>query len=191
MRGLIPDEDRTASAVDRMRDRGMGSRRPSLTPEESMQRITPCLWFDDKAEAAARFYTSILPDSKIITTTHYGANAPRPKGTVMTVVFQLNGQEFMALNGGPEFSFTPATSLMVKCETQEEIDRYWEKLSADKTAEQCGWLKDKFGLSWQIVPAILDRLLSDSDQAKVDRVIAAVMKMHKLDIAALKRAHAG
>jgi len=156
-----------------------------------MQRITPCLWFDDKAEAAARFYTSILPNSKIITTTHYGANAPRPKGTVMTVVFQLNGQEFMALNAGPEFSFTPAISLMVKCETQEEIDRYWDKLSVDKTAEQCGWLKDKFGLSWQIVPAILDRLLSDADQAKVDRVISAVMKMHKLDIAELKRAHAG
>jgi predicted 3-demethylubiquinone-9 3-methyltransferase (glyoxalase superfamily) len=156
-----------------------------------MQRITPCLWFDDKAEAAARFYTAILPNSKIITTTHYGAHGPRPKGTVMTVVFQLNGQEFMALNGGPEFTFSPAISLMVKCETQEEIDRYWEKLSADKTAEQCGWLKDKFGVSWQIVPAILDRLISDADQSKVDRVMAAVMKMHKLDIAELKRAHAG
>jgi predicted 3-demethylubiquinone-9 3-methyltransferase (glyoxalase superfamily) len=156
-----------------------------------MQRITPCLWFDDKAEAAARFYTSILPNSKVVATTHYGAHGPRPKGTVMTVLFQLNGQEFMALNGGPEFQHSPAISFMVKCETQEEIDRYWDKLSADKDAEQCGWLKDKFGVSWQIVPAILDRLITDPDPMKVDRVMSALMKMKKLDLAALKRAHAG
>lgn len=156
-----------------------------------MQRITPCLWFDGKAEDAARFYTSILPNSKIVAITHYGSAGPRPKGTVMTVLFQLNGQEFMALNGGPEFSFSPAVSFMVKCESQDEIDRYWDKLSADKSQEQCGWLKDKFGMSWQIVPAILDRLTTDSDPAKVDRVMAAIMKMKKLDIAELKRAHGG
>jgi predicted 3-demethylubiquinone-9 3-methyltransferase (glyoxalase superfamily) len=149
------------------------------------------LWFDDKAEAAARFYTSILPSSKIVATTHYGANGPRPNGTVMTVLFQLNGQEFMALNAGPQFQFSPAISFMVKCETQEEIDRYWDKLSADKSQEQCGWLKDKFGMSWQIVPAILDRLITDADQLRVDRVMAALVKMRKLDIAELKRAHAG
>jgi len=156
-----------------------------------MQRITPCLWFDDKAEDAARFYTSIVPDSKIVTVTHYGSAGPRPKGTVMTVVFQLNGQEFMALNGGPEFTFSPAVSFVIKCETQAEIDRCWDKLSADKSREQCGWLQDKFGVSWQIVPAILDRLVGDSDPVKADRVMAAIMKMKKLDIAELKRAHGG
>ena len=156
-----------------------------------MQLITPCLWFDDRAEEAARFYTSILPNSRVLAVTHYGAAGPRPKGTVMTVLFQLNGQEFMALNGGPEFKLSPAVSLMIKCETQAEIDRYWEKLSADKSAEQCGWLKDKFGMSWQIVPAILDRLITDPDTAKTERVMAAIMKMRKLDIAELKRAHAG
>ncbi|HMG25083.1 MAG TPA: VOC family protein [Kofleriaceae bacterium] len=156
-----------------------------------MQRITPCLWFDDKAEDAARFYTSIVPDSKIVTVTHYGSAGPRPKGTVMTVVFQLNGQEFMALNGGPEFTFSPAVSFVIKCETQAEIDRCWDKLSADKSREQCGWVQDKFGVSWQIVPAILDRLVGDSDPVKADRVMAAIMKMKKLDIAELKRAHGG
>jgi predicted 3-demethylubiquinone-9 3-methyltransferase (glyoxalase superfamily) len=156
-----------------------------------MQHITPCLWFDDKAEEAARFYTSILPNSRVLAVTHYGASGPRPKGSVMTVLFLLNGQEFMALNGGPEFTFSPAVSFMIKCETQAEIDRYWEKLSADKTAEQCGWLKDRYGMSWQVVPAILDRLITDPDAAKSDRVMAALMKMHKLDIAELKRAHAG
>ena len=156
-----------------------------------MQRITPCLWFDDKAEEAAQFYTSILPNSKVLAVTHYGASGPRPKGTVMTVLFQLNGQEFMALNAGPEFTFSPAISFMVKCESQEELDRYWEKLSADKSQEQCGWLKDKFGMSWQIVPAIVDQLITDPDPAKVDRFMTAMMKMKKLDIAELQRAHAG
>ncbi|HET7502115.1 MAG TPA: VOC family protein [Kofleriaceae bacterium] len=156
-----------------------------------MQKISPCLWFDDKAEEAARFYTSIIPGSKMGTVTYYGESGPRPKGTVLAVTFQLNGQDFMALNGGPDFTFSPAISLVVKCESQEEIDRYWEKLSADKAAEQCGWLKDKYGVSWQIVPAILERLISDPDPAKSDRVMAAVMKMRKLDIAELKRAHAG
>jgi len=156
-----------------------------------MQRITPCLWFEDKAEEAARFYTSIVPDSKIVTVTHYGSAGPRPKGTVMTVVFQLNGQEFMALNGGPEFTFSPAVSFVIKCETQAEIDRCWDKLSADKSREQCGWVQDKFGVSWQIVPAILDRLVGDSDPVKADRVMAAILKMKKLAIAELKRAHGG
>ena len=156
-----------------------------------MQPITPCLWFDDKAEQAVRFYTSILPNSKIGQISHYGASGPRPKGLVMTVAFKLNGQDFMALNGGPNFTFSPAISLVIKCETQDEIDRYWDKLSADKDAEQCGWLKDKFGVSWQIVPAIIERLVADADPAKAERVMAAVMKMKKLDIAELKRAHAG
>ena len=156
-----------------------------------MQPITPCLWFDDKAEEAARFYTSILPNSKMGLVTHYGASGPRPKGTVLTVTFTLNGQEFMALNGGPEFQHSPATSFVIKCETQDEIDRYWTKLSADKDAEQCGWVKDRFGVSWQIVPAILDRLISDADPVRSDRVMAAVMKMKKLDIAELKRAYTG
>jgi predicted 3-demethylubiquinone-9 3-methyltransferase (glyoxalase superfamily) len=156
-----------------------------------MQRITPCLWFDARAEEAAQFYTSILPGSKITAVTHYGDSGPLPKGTVMTVLFQLHGQEFMALNGGPQFTFSPAVSFMVKCESQDEIDRYWDQLSADRSREQCGWLQDKFGVSWQIVPAILDRLITDRDPAKVERVMAAVMKMRKLDIAELKRAHAG
>jgi len=156
-----------------------------------MQSITPCLWFDNQAEEAARFYTSILPNSKVTAVTHYGDAGPLPKGTVMTVVFQLNNQEFMALNGGPLFTFSPAISFMVKCESQDEIDRYWNQLSADQSQEQCGWLKDKFGVSWQIVPAILDQLITDRDPAKVERVMVALMKMRKLDIAGLQRAHAG
>jgi predicted 3-demethylubiquinone-9 3-methyltransferase (glyoxalase superfamily) len=156
-----------------------------------MQQITPCLWFDNKAEEAARFYTSILPNSKIGAISHYGDAGPRPKGSVMTVTFQLNGQEFMALNGGPEFKFNHATSFMVKCESQDEIDRYWDKLSAGGEQEECGWVKDKYGLSWQIIPAILERLITDPDSAKAERVKAAILKMKKLDIAELKRAHAG
>lgn len=156
-----------------------------------MQPITPCLWFADKAEDAARFYTSVLPNSKMGLVTHYGASGPLPRGTALTVAFTLNGQEFMALNGGPSFQFSPAISLVIKCETQEEIDRYWTKLSADPGAEQCGWVKDRYGLSWQIVPAILDRLISDADPVRADRVMAAVMKMKKLDITTLKRAYEG
>lgn len=156
-----------------------------------MQPITPCLWFDDKAEPAAQFYTSIFPSSKMGIVTHYGSSGPLPRGTVLTVTFTLNGQEFMALNGGPAFTFSPAISFVVKCETQDELDRYWSKLSADPDQEQCGWLKDRFGVSWQIVPSIVERLISDKDPAKADRVMAAIMKMKKLDIAELKRAHAG
>jgi predicted 3-demethylubiquinone-9 3-methyltransferase (glyoxalase superfamily) len=156
-----------------------------------MQRITPCLWFGGNADEAVRFYTGIFPDSKIVTTTHYANSEHLPKGSVLTIVFQLKGQEFMAINAEPLFPFTPAVSLMVKCESQDEIDRYWDKLSADKSAEQCGWLKDKYGMSWQIVPAVLDRLMADPDPAKAERLQAAILKMKKLDIAALQRAHAG
>lgn len=156
-----------------------------------MKRITPCLWFDDKAEEAARFYTSILPNSKIRTITRYGEGAPRPKDMVMTVLFELDGQDFLALNGGPEFTFSPAISFMVACASQDEIDRYWNKLSADPSKEQCGWLQDKYGMSWQIVPTILEELMSDKDPARKARVMAALMPMHKIDIAALQRAHAG
>ena len=156
-----------------------------------MQRITPCLWFDDKAEEAARFYTSILPNSKIRTITRYGDGAPRPKDMVMTVLFELDGQDFLALNGGPEFTFSPAISFMVPCASQDEIDRYWAKLSADPSKEQCGWLQDKYGMSWQIVPTMLDELMSDNDPERKARVMAALMPMHKIDIAALQRAHAG
>jgi predicted 3-demethylubiquinone-9 3-methyltransferase (glyoxalase superfamily) len=156
-----------------------------------MLNITPCLWFDDKALEAARFYTSILPNSKIQTITHYGENAPRPKDMVLTVTFQLDGQDFMALNGGPEFTFSPAISFVVKCHSQDELDRYWSQLSADPSKEQCGWLQDKYGMSWQIVPTILEELMTDQDATRKARVMAALMAMRKLDIAALQRAHAG
>jgi predicted 3-demethylubiquinone-9 3-methyltransferase (glyoxalase superfamily) len=158
-----------------------------------MQKITNCLWFDDKAEEAARSYVSLFKNSKILNVTRYGdaaANASgRPPGTVMTVTFQLEGQDFMALNGGPHFKFTEAISLIVNCETQAEVDELWEKLSAGGEKSQCGWLKDKYGLSWQIVPRVLSEMLQDKDAKKTERVMAAVMQMTKLDIAALKRAY--
>jgi predicted 3-demethylubiquinone-9 3-methyltransferase (glyoxalase superfamily) len=158
-----------------------------------MQKITTFLWFDDIAEEAAKFYTSIFRDSKIGTITRYGeatANASgRPAGSVMTVVFQLNGQEFIALNGGPHFQFTEAVSLVVNCETQAEIDEFWEKLSAGGKESQCGWLKDKYGLLWQIVPAEIERWLSAKDPAKSDRVMTAVMQMGKLDLKKLQDAY--
>jgi predicted 3-demethylubiquinone-9 3-methyltransferase (glyoxalase superfamily) len=158
-----------------------------------MQKITTFLWFDDKAEEAANFYTSIYKNSKIGTITRYreaAANASgRPAGSVMTVVFQLNGQEFIALNGGPHFQFTEAISLVVNCETQAEIDEFWGKLSAGGKESQCGWLKDKYGLSWQIVPAEIERWLSAKDPAKSDRVMAAVMQMGKLDMKRLQNAY--
>ena len=156
-----------------------------------MQKITPFLWFDGKAEEAANFYVSIFKNSKIGQMSRYGDHGPGPKGTVMIATFQMDGQEFIALNGGPQFTFSPAISFVVNCESQEEVDDLWEKLSAGGMKRQCGWLQDKFGVSWQIVPAILDRLISDADQTKADRVMAAVMKMKKLDLAELKRAHAG
>lgn len=154
-----------------------------------MQKITPCLWFDDQAEEAARFYTSIFKDSKILSMAHYGEGSPRPAGMVMTVTFQLNGQEFIALNGGPEFKFSEAVSLSVDCETQAEVDLYWEKLTEGGEPGPCGWLKDKYGLSWQIVPKSLPKLLNDPDPARARRVMEAMLKMGKIDIAALQHAY--
>ena len=158
-----------------------------------MQRITPFLWFDDQAEAAAKFYVSVFKNSKITGTSHYTGEEPSgQKGSVMTVSFELDGQEFVALNGGPRFKFTEAVSLVVNCETQEEIDYYWEKLTADGGEEvQCGWLADKFGLSWQVVPAKIREWMEDKDPARTQRVMHAVMQMKKLDMAAMQRAYDG
>ena len=158
-----------------------------------MQKITPFLWFDDKAEEAVSFYTSIFKNSKIGKIARYGdAGAQvsgRPKGTVMTMAFQLEGQEFVALNGGPQFKFTEAISFVVNCQTQEEVDKYWNKLSAGGQEVQCGWLKDKYGLSWQIVPTILGEMLSDPDPKKAERVMKAMLQMKKIDIKGLKQAY--
>jgi predicted 3-demethylubiquinone-9 3-methyltransferase (glyoxalase superfamily) len=156
-----------------------------------MKAINPCLWFDSQAEEAAHFYTSIFKKSKIGTMTRYGesgaAASGRPKGSVMTVTFQLDGQEFMALNGGPHFKFSEAISFMVNCETQEEIDHFWQKLSEGGEPGQCGWLKDKYGLSWQIVPTVLGEMMKDATRS--ERVMEALLKMKKLDITALKQAY--
>ena len=160
-----------------------------------MQKITPNLWFEDKAEEAVNFYTSIFKRSKVLSVTHYseeGANASgRPKGSAMTVSFQLEGQEFLALNGGPVFKFTEAISFSVDCKTQEEVNRFWKKLSEGGEEGPCGWLKDKYGLSWQINPTILGELLGDKDAKKAGRVMNAMLKMKKIDIAALKKAYKG
>ena len=160
-----------------------------------MQKITPFLWFNDNAEEAVKFYTSVFKNSNIGKIARYdqaGEKASgRPAGSVMTVEFQLEGQEFVALNGGPMFKFTEAISFVVNCETQEEVDYYWERLSAGGKEVQCGWLKDKFGLSWQIVPTVLGELLSDKDAAKAQRAMEAMLKMVKLDIKKLKQAAKG
>ena len=153
-----------------------------------MQKITPFLWFDDKAEEAMNFYVSIFKNSKRGRISRYGEAGPGPKGTVMVATFQLEGQEFIALNGGPHFKFTEAISLVVSCETQDEVDAFWEKLSEGGSKGQCGWLKDKYGLSWQIVPTVLGELMSDPDPEKTKRVMTAMLQMKKLDINALKRA---
>jgi predicted 3-demethylubiquinone-9 3-methyltransferase (glyoxalase superfamily) len=153
-----------------------------------IQKITPFLWFDHQAEEAASFYTSIFPNSKIVKMIRYGKNSPGPAGSVMTVEFQLEGQTFVALNGGPVFKITEAISFVVNCQSQDEVDRYWEKLSAGGAEVQCGWLKDKFGLSWQIVPTALPELLNDPDPKKAERVMKVMLTMKKLDIAALKKA---
>ena len=157
-----------------------------------IQKITPHLWFEDNAEEAAKFYTSIFKNSKIIGITHYGESAAevsgRPKGTVMTVTFELEGQQFMALNGGPIFKFSPAISFLVSCETQQEVDDLWEKLSEGGEQEQCGWLKDKC-VSWQIVPNILGEMIHDKDANKSERVIKAMLQMKKLDVQGLKKAY--
>lgn len=155
-----------------------------------MQKITPFLWFDREAEEAARFYTSIFKNSKILAVSRYGDAGPGPKGSVMTVQFQLEGQEFIALNGGKQpFDFNESISFSVDCETQQEVDALWDKLSAGGQPGPCGWLKDKYGLSWQIVPSVLPRMLQDKDPARARRAMEAMMQMKKLDIAALKRAY--
>jgi predicted 3-demethylubiquinone-9 3-methyltransferase (glyoxalase superfamily) len=163
--------------------------------DNQMQKITPCLWFDDNAEEAVNFYTSVFKNSKLKATTHYGEAGyeihGKPAGSVLTMVFELNGQEFTALNGGPMFKFNEAVSFQVNCETQEDIDYYWAKLSqgGDKTAQQCGWLKDKYGVSWQVVPTILSQLMSDPK--KSEKVMNAVLQMKKIDIKSLKQASEG
>ena len=159
-----------------------------------MQTVTPFLWFDGKAEEAMNFYVSICSgvwgkNSKTGRVTRYGEAGPGPKGTVMSATFQLNGQEFFALNGGPQFTFSPAISFFVNCETQEEVDTLWEKLSAGGEKQRCGWLKDKYGLSWQIIPTALGRMLNDSDASKSKNVMAAMMKMTKIDIKTLQQAY--
>ena len=155
-----------------------------------MNGITPCLWFDTEGEEAATFYTSVFPNSKILEVTRYGDAGPRPAGTVMTVSFELDGQKFTALNGGPEFTFNEAVSFEVSCKDQDEVDAYWSKLSEGGEAGPCGWLKDKFGLSWQIVPIALHELVRDPDTEKAQRVMAAMLRMGKIDVAELERAAA-
>jgi predicted 3-demethylubiquinone-9 3-methyltransferase (glyoxalase superfamily) len=152
------------------------------------QKITPFLWFDGKAEEAVNFYVSIFKNSKILSVSRYGDAGPAPKGTVMTAAFELDGQKFVALNGGPQFTFSPAISFVVNCETQQEVDDFWEKLSAGGKEVQCGWLQDKYGLSWQIVPRILPDLLQDKNPEKTQRVIKAMMQMIKIDIKGLQQA---
>jgi predicted 3-demethylubiquinone-9 3-methyltransferase (glyoxalase superfamily) len=153
-----------------------------------MQKITSCLWFDTEGEDAAKFYTSVFPNSRIVDVARYGSAGPRPEGTVMTASFELDGQKFVALNGGPEFSFSEAISFQVSCKNQDEVDAYWSKLSEGGEEGPCGWLKDKFGVSWQIVPTVLPKLLGDADQEKAQRVMAAMLSMKKIEIDALERA---
>lgn len=161
------------------------------------QKITPCLWFDDQAEEAARFYTSIFPSSRIGEISRYGKEGHeihgKPEGSVLTVDFELDGQRFTALNGGPIFRFTEAVSFQISCSSQAEVDHYWQRLSegGDPQAQQCGWLKDRFGLSWQVVPDLLAKLLSDPDKVKAGRTMQAMLQMQKLDIAALQAAFDG
>jgi predicted 3-demethylubiquinone-9 3-methyltransferase (glyoxalase superfamily) len=163
----------------------------------AIQKITPCLWFDDQAEEAAKFYTGIFKNSKINQVSRYGEAGReahgKPPGTVMTVEFELEGQAFTALNGGPIFKFNEALSLQINCETQAEVDHYWEKLTAggDVNAQQCGWLKDRYGLSWQVVPRVLIEMMTDPDTKKSGRVMEAMLQMKKIDIAGVKRAYAG
>ena len=152
-----------------------------------MPALTPMLWFDTEAEQAAEFYTSVFQNSRIVEVTHYGSAGPRRDGLVMTVAFELDGQKFVALNGGPDFSFSEAISYVVYCETQEEVDTYWERLSEGGEEGPCGWLKDKFGLSWQIIPTALPRLLADPDAEKAQRAMAAMLEMKKIDIETLER----
>lgn len=153
-----------------------------------MQKITPFLWFDGKAEEAANFYTAIFKNSRIVDIKRYGEGAPISEGTVMTAQFVLDGQEFVALNGGPHYHFTPAISFVVNCETQDEVDYFWDKLTDGGTEVQCGWLQDKYGVSWQIVPTMLPQLISDPDPARAQKAMTAMLQMKKIDIAALRQA---
>lgn len=161
----------------------------------TLHRITPCLWFDTQAQEAALFYTSIFPNARIVSTLRYGEAGHeihgKPAGSILTVVFELDGQRFTALNGGPLFTFNEAVSLEVRCDTQEEVDFYWDRLTDGGEESACGWLKDRFGLSWQVTPAALDDLLGDPDYEKTERVMTALLQMKKLDLAALERAHRG
>jgi predicted 3-demethylubiquinone-9 3-methyltransferase (glyoxalase superfamily) len=162
-------------------------RDPEIKEKDYMQKITPFLWFDGKAEEAVNFYTSIFKNSKVERLSRYGEAGP--KGAVMSVTFELAGQKFMALNGGPQFSFTPAISFFVNCETQEEVDELWEKLSEGGQKSRCGWLKDKYGVSWQIIPTALGKLMSDPDREKSNRVMKAMLHMDKIDIKRLQQAY--
>jgi predicted 3-demethylubiquinone-9 3-methyltransferase (glyoxalase superfamily) len=154
-----------------------------------MQKITPFLWFDGNAEEAMNLYVSVFKNSKVVSVRRYGKAGPGAEGTVMTGTFQIEGQEFYVLNGGPQYKFTPAVSLFVNCETQEEVDELWEKLSAGGRKDRCGWLQDKFGLSWQIIPSALGKLLGDKDPKKANSVMQAMLKMDKIDINKLKQAY--
>jgi predicted 3-demethylubiquinone-9 3-methyltransferase (glyoxalase superfamily) len=156
-----------------------------------MPKITPFLWFDTQAEEAARFYTSIFKNSRIVQVARYGDAGPGPKGSVMTVLFELDGQPFIALNGGPHFKFNESVSFSFECNTQQEVDEYWNKLTAGGQESQCGWLKDKYGLSWQVNPKVLGQMLSDADPQKSKRAMEAMLQMKKIDIATLQRAYEG
>jgi predicted 3-demethylubiquinone-9 3-methyltransferase (glyoxalase superfamily) len=156
-----------------------------------MQKITPFLWFDTQAEEAMNFYVSLFKNSKVVSVTRYGEAGPGAKGTVMSATFQLEGQQFYALNGGPQYKFTPAISLFVSCETQKEVDELWNKLSAGGHKDRCGWLQDKYGLSWQIIPSVLGKMLGDKDPGKSGRVMKAMLQMDKIDIKKLKQAYEG
>ena len=169
---------------------GSPERADAGNEEETVtQKITPFLWFDNQAEEAMNFYVSVFKNSEVLGVSRYGEAGPGPAGSVMTATFRLDGQEFIALNGGPEFTFNEAVSFSIDCKSQEEVDYYWEKLTAGGEPGPCGWLKDKFGLSWQVNPTVLGELLQDEDPAKANRVMQAMLKMTKIEIAELRRAH--
>jgi predicted 3-demethylubiquinone-9 3-methyltransferase (glyoxalase superfamily) len=183
-----------ATLAQTLLTRALGSSRPTPSPVKEpvvVQKITPFLWFDDNAEEAARFYASVFKNSRIGEIRRYGEAGPGPAGSVMTVSFELEGQEFIALNGGPHFTFTEAVSFFVKCETQDEVDALWTRLTDGGQESQCGWLKDKYGLSWQIIPNALMEMLGDKDPEKAGRVMAAMLKMRKIDVKALEAAYRG